>query len=135
MVLGYLQDVAQSISYISRASYKHVNNNHKNLKKGQLKDLKEIDNELSSILQKISDVFQNRSFDNLDAILIEKQTLFKDVSDSIEKQVARIRTDETSPKNTTLYFSVLLETKDLLGALMNLLQTYEEFYLSTKEVK
>ena len=23
---------------------------------------------------------------------------------SIEKQVARIRTDETSPKNTTLYF-------------------------------
>ena len=42
MVLGYLQDVAQSISYISRASYKHVNNNHKNLKKGQLKDLKNI---------------------------------------------------------------------------------------------
>ena len=43
MVLGYLQDVAQSISYISRASYKHVNNNHKNLKKAQVKDLKEID--------------------------------------------------------------------------------------------
>ena len=40
LVLGYLQDVAQSISYISRASFKHVNNNHKNLKKGQLKDLK-----------------------------------------------------------------------------------------------
>ena len=135
MVLGYLQDVAQSISYISRASYKHVNNNHKNLKKGQLKDLKAIDNELTSILQKISDVFQNRAFDNLDAILAEKQTLIKDVSDSIEKQVARIRTDETSPKNTTLYFSVLLETKDLLGALMNLLQTYEEFHLSTKDVE
>ena len=134
MVLGYLQDVAQSISYISRASYKHVNNNHKNLKKGQLKDLKAIDNELTSILQKISDVFQNRAFDNLDDILSEKQTLIKDVSISIEKQVARIRTDETSPKNTTLYFSVLLETKDLLGALMNLLQTYEEFHLSTKEV-
>ncbi len=45
-VLGYLQDVAQSISYISRASYKHVNNNHKNLKKGQLKDLKQIDNQI-----------------------------------------------------------------------------------------
>ncbi|MBT4869468.1 MAG: inorganic phosphate transporter, partial [Polaribacter sp.] len=46
MVLGYLQDVAQSISYISRASYKHVNNNHKNLKKAQLKDLEKIDNQL-----------------------------------------------------------------------------------------
>jgi hypothetical protein len=134
-VLGYLQDVAQSISYISRSSYKHVNNNHKNLKKGQLKDLKHIDNKLSSLLVKVSDIFQNRNFDDLDAVLIEKQALLVDVSNSIEKQVARIRTDETSPKNTTLYFSVLLETKDLIAALMSLLQTYEEFHLSTKQVK
>ena len=135
MVLGYLQDVAQSISYISRASYKHVNNNHKNLKKAQLNDLKEIDNVLTTLLQKVSDVFQNRTFDKLDAVLVEKQALLNDVSSSIEKQVERIRTDETSPKNTTLYFSVLLETKDLISALMSLLQTYEEFYLSTKEIQ
>ena len=132
MVLGYLQDVAQSISYISRASYKHVNNNHKNLKKPQLKDLKEIDNELTVLLNKVSDVFANRTFDDLDAVLTQKQALLNDVSTSIENQVARIRTDETSPKNTTLYFSVLLETKDLIAALMSLLQTYEEFHLSTK---
>ena len=135
MVLGYLQDVAQSISYISRASYKHVNNNHKNLKKPQLKDLKEIDNELTVLLNKVSDVFANRTFDDLDFVLTQKQALLNDVSTSIEKQVARIRTDETSPKNTTLYFSVLLETKDLIAALMSLLQTYEDFHLSTKEVK
>ena len=133
MVLGYLQDVAQSISYISRASYKHVNNNHKNLKKGQLNDLKQIDEELSDLLLKVADVFEKRTFDNLSEILIEKQELFTNVTSSIEKQVARIRTDETSPKNTTLYFSLLLETKDLLSALMNLLNTYEEFYLSTKQ--
>ena len=134
LVLGYLQDVAQSISYISRASFKHVNNNHKNLKKGQLKDLKQIDNQLTALLEKVSEVFENRTFDYLDEILVEKQELLNDVSASIEKQVARIRTDETSPKNTTLYFSVLLETKDLIVALMSLLQTYQEFYLSTKEM-
>ena len=133
MVLGYLQDVAQSISYISRASYKHVNNNHKNLKKGQLNDLKQIDEELSALLLKVADVFEKRTFDNLGEILIEKQALFTNVTTSIEKQVARIRTDETSPKNTTLYFSLLLETKDLISGLMNLLNTYEEFYLSTKQ--
>ena len=133
MVLGYLQDVAQSISYISRASYKHVNNNHKNLKKGQLKDLKHIDEDLSDLLNRVSEIFENRTFDNLNDILIEKQELFVKVSSSVENQVARIRTDETSPKNTTLYFSVLLETKDLVSALMNLLQTYEEFYLTTKQ--
>jgi hypothetical protein len=88
---------------------------------------------LSDLLLKVADVFEKRTFDNLSEILIEKQALFTNVTSSIEKQVARIRTDETSPKNTTLYFSLLLETKDLLSALMNLLNTYEEFYLSTKQ--
>jgi hypothetical protein len=135
MILGYLQDVAQSISYISRASYKHVNNNHKNLKKGQIKDLKTIDIALSDLLTKEAAIFENRDFDNLNALLVEKNELLIDVRTSIENQVARIRTDETSPKNTSLYFSVLLETKDLIKALMSLLETYEEFYLSTKQVK
>ncbi|SDS45171.1 Phosphate transporter family protein [Polaribacter sp. KT25b] len=135
MVLGYLQDVAQSISYISRASFKHVNNNHKNLKKAQIKDLKEIDIELSDLLTKEASIFGNRNLDDLNNLLKEKNQLLKSVSVSIEKQVARIRTDETSPKNTTLYFSILLETKDLISALINLLQTYEEFYLSTKQMK
>ncbi len=135
MVLGYLQDIAQSISYISRASYKHVNNNHKNLKKGQIKDLKTIDIALSDLLTKEAAIFENRDLDNLNALLVEKTELLKNVRSSIEKQVARIRTDETSPKNTSLYFSVLLETKDLIKALMSLLETYEEFHLSTKKVK
>ena len=134
LVLGYLQDVAQSISYISRASFKHVNNNHKNLKNGQLKDLKEIDNQLTELLGKVSSIFELRAFDDLEDILIEKQALLKDVSNSIEKQVTRIRQEESSPKNTTLYFSILLETQDLITALMSLLQTYEEFHITTKEI-
>ncbi|CAM1345899.1 inorganic phosphate transporter [Tenacibaculum crassostreae] len=134
LILGYLQDVAQSISYISRATYKHVNNNHKNLKKGQIKDLKKIDNTLSKLLEDISATFGNRSFDNLEHIINEKKELLKDVATSIEKQVERIRTDETSPKNTTLYFSILIETQDLVSALMSLLETYEEFHISTKAI-
>ena len=82
----------------------------------------------------VSTVFENRSFNGLNEILIGKQQLLNDVSESIEKQVSRIRTEETSPKNTTLYFSILLETQDLISALMNLLKTYEEFHLSTREI-
>ncbi|WP_439128707.1 inorganic phosphate transporter, partial [Polaribacter sp.] len=72
MVLGYLQDAAQSISYISRASYKHVNNNHKNLKKGQIKDLKTIDIELSELLDKEATIFEKRQLDDLNTLIIEK---------------------------------------------------------------
>ncbi len=135
LILGYLQDVAQSISYISKATYTHVNNNHKNLKKSQLKDLKGIDNTLSALLENISDTFETKSFDNLVLILAEKKELLNDVSKSIERQVDRIRTDETSAKNTTLYFSILLETQDLVSGLISLLDNYNEFYISTKSVE
>jgi len=133
LVLGYLQDISQSISYISKASYKHVNNNHKNLKKGQIKDLKTIDLELEEILTNIEQIFNERSFDNLNDILSKKQNLFNHVSESIEKQINRIRTEETSAKNTTLYFGNLLETKDLIAAIMNLLELYQEFHLSMRK--
>ena len=135
LVLGYLQDISQSISYISKASFKHVNNNHKNLKKGQIKDLKIINNELSDMLKKIGSTFEERNFDNIASVVSEKQELFNHVSRSIEKQINRIRTEESSAKNTTLYFGNLLETKDLISAIMNLLELYQEFHWNMKKAK
>jgi len=133
VIMGYLQDISQSISYISKASYKHVNNNHKNLKKDQIKDLRSIDKELSEMLTDIQNTFENRAFDNLGKIISEKQSLFNHVSDSIENQIGRIRTEESSPKNATLYFGNLLETKDLISAIMNLLELYQDFHLNMKK--
>jgi len=133
LVLGYLQDISQSISYISKASFKHVNNNHKNLKKGQIKDLRIIDNQLSAMLKEIALIFEERKFGNISKIVGEKQELLDHVSKSIEKQIERIRTEESSPKNTTLYFGNLLETKDLISAIMSLLELYQEFHFNMKK--
>jgi phosphate/sulfate permease len=133
MVLGYLQDITQSISYISKSSHKHVQNNHPNLKPSQIEDLKHINTELSEMLKAIEEAFGIQSFEVLSNIINEKQDLFNDVTNSIEKQVSRIRTEESSPKNTTLYFGILLETKDLINAIMNILHLYEEFDSASKK--
>ena len=135
LVLGYLQDISQSISYITKASYKHVNNNHKNLKKSQIKELKSIDNQLSDFLTKVSDIFKNREYGEIGKLVYEKQELLNEVRDNIEAQITRIRTEESSPKNTTLFFGNLLETKDLIKAVMSLLELYQEFDLTMKKEK
>ena len=58
--------------------------------------------------------------------------LFGIVDDKIEAQISRTRTtEEGSPKNTTLYFSLLLETKDLLSATTGLLEEYHTEYDSS----
>ncbi|MDG1379403.1 MAG: inorganic phosphate transporter [Flavobacteriaceae bacterium] len=123
-ILGHLQDMTQSLDYISKTSHKHVNNNHKKLKFSQIKELKEVDDALELLFNDTKTAFDSRSFEQIDAIIARKKEVFDLVTDKIVKQVARTRTEESSPKNTTLYFGLLLETKDLLTATMNLLEEY-----------
>ena len=124
-VIGNLQDMAQSASFISKVSHKHINNNHKSLKKNQADELIEINAQLVSLFEKIRNVFDSRSFDQIVPDLMdEKRGLLEYVENSIHQQVERTRTIESSPKNTTLYFSILLESKDLIKAGMNILELY-----------
>jgi Na+/phosphate symporter len=123
-ILGYLQDMIQSLEYISKVSHKHVNNNHKKLKFSQIKELKEVDERFEIFFNNTQKAFDSRSFKEIGIILKRKAEIISLVTDKIQKQVERTRSEESSPKNTTLYFSILLETKDLLNATMNLLEEY-----------
>ncbi|MBT8319123.1 MAG: inorganic phosphate transporter, partial [Gramella sp.] len=127
-ILGYLTDIAQSLEYISKKSYKHVNNNHKPLRYNQITDLQEIDDTLSDLLGKIDRLFTDKNFHYIGDIVDSKAEILKSINDKIEKQVARTRTEESSPKNTTLYFNILLETKELMHAIMNLMEEYNSSY-------
>ena len=128
LTLDYLQDMVQSIGFITRNSYNHVHNNHKNLKFNQIRDLKKVDDKMQILFDEITETFDNHEFGNINNLLNEKQDLMDYVSELIQKQIERIRTSESSPKNTKLYFGILLETKDLIGSTMNLLQLFQEFY-------
>lgn len=124
-ILGYLQDMTQSLEFVVKATNKHVNNNHKKLKNSQVRELKEVENALDIYFGKIKKAFDTLSFDQIAEILNDKE-LFVLLNEKIQAQVERTRTEESSPKNTTLYFGLLLETKDLLKATMNLIQEYFE---------
>ena len=123
-VVGDLQDIAQSVGFISKVSHKHIHNNHKGLKPSQAKELKEIAEKLNHLFSEIRIIFDDRSFNKIASLIEEKKELLKQVSINAQKQVERTKTTESSPKNTTLYFSILLETEDLIKATMDLLELY-----------
>ncbi|RIV46265.1 inorganic phosphate transporter [Flagellimonas pelagia] len=129
--MGHLNDMSQSLEYIGKVSFNHVNNNHKKLKYNQIKELKEIDQKLEEVFNKTQKAFEERSFQQIGAILNTKQELYDMVSQKIDRQVSRTRTEESSPKNTTLYFSILMESKDLITAMMDLLELYYAEHDST----
>ncbi|MFV0541435.1 MAG: inorganic phosphate transporter [Aestuariibaculum sp.] len=132
-MLGYLQDMTQSLEYISKASHKHIHNNHKKLKFNQIKELKEVDDRFTTLFENVKQAFNTQSFEEIGDILNRKDEITSLVSKKIQRQVERTRTEESSPKNTTLYFSLLLETKDLLNATMALLEQYYKAHDATVE--
>lgn len=135
MILGYLQDMIQSLAFITQSSYAHINNNHKQLKFNQIRDLKSIDNDVQKLFNNIETIFENKNFEKLSEVLKEKAFILENVSSLIQKQITRIRTVETSPKNSKLYFALLLETNDLIKATMNLLELFQEFNIHVKNKK
>ena len=109
LILGYLQDMVQSIDFITNSSHSHVNNNHKKLKFNQIRDLKTIDAQLQTLLSKLEESFKTEDFTKLDEILKEKNTFLDTLENLITKHIVRIRTTETTPKNsiiTTLTISI-----------------------------
>ncbi len=123
-VLGHMQDISQSLEYISRSSTDHINNNHKSLKFIQIKDLKEIIERIYMIFDEAQDIFKAKDFGALEQIIQEKRELLKLIDSKIEKQVKRTKDADESPKNTTLYFGLLLETRDLMNTTVLVAEQY-----------
>ena len=125
-VLAYLQDISESLQYISKITYKHINNNHTNLTFNQIRELQEIDSELNNLYDEIQFIFSKNNFKELNKVIDKKQELYSSLKQKIDIQISRTKKDESSPKNTTLYFSILIESKDLVEKTMNLLEMYSE---------
>lgn len=120
-----LEDMAQSLAYITKASHKHINNNHRQLKYSQIKELKETQVDLQELFSEIRTAFDGNNFTAIKKILPKKELFFSNIDNKINQQVQRTRSkEEKSPKNTTLFFSLMSETKDLIVATINLIELY-----------
>ena len=71
-VLAYLQDIAESLQYISKITYKHINNNHTNLTFNQIRELQEIDSELNNLYDEIQFIFSKNNFKELNKVIDKK---------------------------------------------------------------
>jgi len=132
LIMRHIQDISQSIHYISTSSFEHVKNNHKKLKKSQIDDLRKIQYELSVLLNQIEEMFESKNFQLLNDLIKEKSKLFIYIEELINAQVTRIRTEDSSPKNTTLYFGILLESKDLVDAILKMLELFGKFQIEKR---
>ena len=71
------------------------------------------------------DAFEKNSLKELSSILENKNSLILFLEEKISNQILITRSTETSAKNATLYFNILLKSKDLIEHKLELI---EDFY-------
>ena len=94
-ILAYLTDITQSLDYMAKKSFKHVENHHKPLKYNQIKDLTEIQESIVSVLSNIQAAFSDENYKNLGGYVAEKDELLSMISEKINLQITRTRTEES----------------------------------------
>ncbi|MEN5436471.1 inorganic phosphate transporter, partial [Sphingobacterium faecium] len=125
--LGYLQDIVENLYVIAGNAHNHVDNNHKLLKEYQGNDLRLVADELGNWYAEVYSLYKRRDFLKLDSTMKQRDQLQKVINDLLDKQIDHIRTTENSPKNSKLYFSILLETNELISSTFKLLRLFKEF--------
>jgi len=126
VILSLIQDITDDLEYIVKKSYKHVNNDHSKLKMSQIRDLKDVYELTEAVFHEAMEAFENNSEAKINILLENRSAVLQKLDEKINTQIELTRNEETSPKNTTLYFNILLKSKDLYLHKLNIMETFLE---------
>jgi len=133
-VIDYLREIAHSLSFITKPSFDHIDNNHKGLIKEQVVELKSINYEVSALFSEITRIVNEQSYADVPEVIKRQQQVLELLNSVRKKQIKRIKNGETSTRNSNLYLGLLNETKNLLLQTINLLKAERDFIEKHKEI-
>jgi len=118
------QDILQSIDFICDACRNHVENSLNPLMADQDQQLASVQTTLHPYLQRIADMLARRNFTGYQSMLDQKQSLHVLLEKLLAEQVGGIKNSTYGARNSLLYFSLLLETKDLVAVAARFAKLY-----------
>ncbi|MCB0579016.1 MAG: inorganic phosphate transporter [Phaeodactylibacter sp.] len=133
LVYDLEQDILQSVKLIFDACQEHVENVHKPLDDEQGELLYRMQEEVSDYLQNIEELMGNGAYQGIDMVLEEKRNLFLQLEKLIAHQVEGVKSRKYGRRNSMLYFSLLLELKDLIAVAARFVKLYYRVQQSVTE--
>ena len=134
-VVDFLCEVSKALLHCTRPAYEHIDNNHRGFTEEQIMDLKQINDEVDEIFNKINDMLKRKDFSDIDDIMVMRDKLFSTIADKIKNQIRRLKAGGMSTRGSMLYMNILNETKTMVLQSRNLLKSEAYFLNEIKEKK
>lgn len=122
--LNYLQNISQSVSLVSDRIFEHIVNFHKPVQAGKQKELLHLTSKMSAFFLDFSELMmddQDELNEKLESTVLEIEKLIDRYE---QEQIRRVRNEKSSPKNSMLYITILLEYRDILTDVKGLIGMY-----------
>ena len=132
-VMDYLREIAHSMSFISEPVLEHVANNHSPLLTDQIDDLSKLNDNISNFLNLILSHLKEENYEEFEEIIEVQTALLSELDNIRVNQFKRIKKGEVNTRNSMLYLGIVLETKNLLLYVVNLMKSQRDFVLFTKK--
>ena len=126
-LLGLLHDLTEDIHYMTKLCHRHTYNNHRKISNYQHDELLTILFQINFVFNMSVKAFENKMSNEAyyEKILSQKQASFELLQEKIQNQIVRTKEIGTSIKNTSMYFNLLLRTKDLIAHMFQIIEEYE----------
>lgn len=120
-------DNIRSLDLLVETSLNHIENSHKPLSIIQLKQIKFLYEDVAIYLYKIKNLISNNIFkNNFEEINKIKNSIYETIEQAIDDQSQGISSKKYGFKNSTLMFSILLESKDIVSNCYRLLNSFKK---------
>lgn len=123
---GNLQNIVMSMDFINNAAKAHIDNNHKKLKKSQVKDLIRIDQSFLVLSTHTKNFFLQPDADKVETINKLSENAIELIDLIMTREINRINKGKSSQKAHTLFMSILLETNYIVDRLNKLVISYKQ---------
>ena len=115
LVYDLEQDLLQSIGLIVELCTSYVADSLSPLQKPQIDTIRSLSRDLEKYFHLIERKLLTKEYSSPQEIANEKRVILNSVESYLDEQVAGIKAQQFSARNSNLYFSLLLEIKDLIG--------------------
>ncbi len=119
-----MQDFNQSAVLVADTARQHVEDVLAPLDQEQHSQLEEIARKLSEFMDFCVLILRNKDFERFQEMKLNKKKLYADIESLLARQTTGIKEKSYSARNSLLFFSILLETKDLIAVTARFVKMY-----------
>lgn len=125
-VVDYLREMAHCAEYIVTPVYEHLGNVHKPLQAEQLIEIQTLNEQMKSLFLHLDSIVKTNDFSRIDETVEEQQQLIENLNRISRRQIKRIKREDSSTKNSVLYFTLLHESKSIALHAVNMTKSYRD---------